>query len=340
MKIKVLVAMSGGVDSTVTAALLLKQGYDVAGVTMEIGFGEAAKAAEEAARELGIEHYVVDLQKKFSSTIIKDFLDKYQRGKTPNPCVLCNKKLKFAAFWPLMDQLGCTYLATGHYVQKIVQNNRYILKKAYSKSKDQSYFLYTLSQDVLARAIFPLGQYEKEHVRQIARDMGLKVAEKNDSQDICFIPDGDYKNFYRQNCLKQPLEGNLFDISGNKISSHQGLPYYTVGQRKGLGVALGYPCYVVALDVENNAVIIGREEDLYVEKAFTCDNNFFPFDDLLEPMQVEVKVRYKAEPVPAIIKKDGDLVEITFAEKQKSIAPGQSAVFYQGDILVGGGCLI
>ncbi len=339
MNKKVLVAMSGGVDSTVAAALLLQQGFEVAGVTMDIGFGNAGQAAAQSAGELGIKHYILDLRQDFANYVISDFLHQYDRGKTPNPCVICNKKLKFSAFWPLLDQLCYDFMATGHYVQKIEQNGRYLLKKAASEAKDQSYFLYVLSQKALARTLFPLGAYEKREIRQIASDLKLKVAEKSDSQDICFIPQGDYKDFYRQHCLHQPRPGKMLDVEGNIIGQHQGLPYYTVGQRKGLGLALGYPCYVVALDNEHNTVIIGQEKDLYKKEAFTCNNNFLPFDTLTTPLQVQVKVRYKSPPVDALIEPKGNLTKICFAEKQKSIAPGQSAVFYQQDLVIGGGCL-
>lgn len=339
MKKKVLVAMSGGVDSTVAAALLLQQGFEVSGVTMDTGFGNAGQAASQVAEDLGINHYTLDLRRDFANYVIGDFLHQYSRGKTPNPCVICNKKLKFAAFWPLLDQLDYDFMATGHYVQKIEQNDRYLLKKAVSEAKDQSYFLYALSQEALSKTLFPLGTYEKTEVRQIASDLKLKAAEKSDSQDICFIPQGDYKDFYQEHCLHQPRPGRILDINGHIIGQHQGLPYYTVGQRKGLGLALGYPCYVVALDVDNNTVIIGQEKDLYKEEAFTCDNNFLPFDRLTRPLQVQVKVRYKSPPATAIIEPKGPLTKIYFVEKQKSIAPGQSAVFYQRDLVIGGGCL-
>ena len=339
MRNKYLVALSGGVDSAVTAALLLRDGHAVSGVTMDTGIGSVPQEASLIAKELGINHYVIDLKELFKATVITDFLNSYYSGETPNPCVVCNKTIKFAAFFPLLDQLGYDYLATGHYVRQGYEKGRYLLYKGKYLPKDQSYFLYSLSQDALAKVAFPLGSYTKTKIRSLAQEFGLKVAEKKESQDICFIPNGDYRKFIEENTTKHPKSGVMVDREGNILCSHQGLAYYTIGQRKGLGLALGYPAYVVAMDKDKNQIKIGREQDLYTNCAITRENNFLPFDKLKDSLEVSVKIRYKSDPVPAIIKAEKEKIKIIFKNPVRAITPGQSAVFYQDDLLVGGGII-
>lgn len=332
--------MSGGVDSAVAAALLLKEGHQVSGVTMDTGNGKAAHEASLIAEELGIEHYIIDLKEKFKTAVIDSFIASYLNGETPNPCVVCNKELKFSAFFPLLEELQADYLATGHYVRLGDEDGRYLLYKAKYLPKDQSYFLYTLNQDVLSKTAFPLGGYNKDEIREMARQFDLRVAKKQESQDICFIPDCDYKAYIAQHAPTGHLPGNMIDKEGSLLGNHRGMAYYTVGQRKGLGLALGYPAYVIGLDKENNLVVIGKEEDLYRTETLTRDNNFLPFDQLNGDLPVTVKIRYKSPAVPAVITPEKELVRIKFKEPVRAVTPGQSAVFYQDDLLIGGGVII
>lgn len=338
MKERVFVALSGGVDSAVCAALLREAGHTVVGVTMDHGVGHSAAEAAALAQQMGIEHHIVDIRQLFKEIVQADFIRAYAAGQTPNPCVLCNREIKFRTFDALIAAQGGGLFATGHYVQKVEEKGRYLLKKARFLAKDQTYVLYGLCQAQLQRTLFPLGRYSKEEVRQLAADFDLPVAQKSDSQDICFIPDGDYHRFLRESGGLNPEPGPIVEkATGKVLGHHKGLAYYTVGQRRGLGTALGYPAYVVALDPANNALVVGTETDLFSRACLTIENNFLPFDCLLEPLSVEVKIRYNSPPVQAVIQPVAEGVLVQFVEPQKAVAPGQSAVFYQGDYLIGGG---
>ncbi len=337
---KILVALSGGVDSSVAAAILLKQGHSVLGATMQTGYGDACEAAGEVCRYLGIEHFVLDARELFKKKVIDEFITAYLRGQTPNPCVNCNKFVKFPAFWPLLNELKCDYFATGHYLQKITENGRYILVKARDNTKDQSYFLYCLGQDILEKCLFPLGDMTKSEVRRLAAEWNLPTASRSDSQDICFI-EGDYRDFLATN-LTTPLQGGeICNQQGKVIGHHRGLAYYTVGQRKGLGMALGYPAFVQKLDTQANRVIVGCAEDLFSIEAQLSDCNYLPFDELTEPLRVEVKIRYRFAPVGCVVYPTGKKsARLVFDKKQRAVTPGQSAVFYWGDKLIGGGIIV
>jgi len=338
-KKRVMAAMSGGVDSTVMAALLLEEGYEVLGLTMDTGNPQVIQEAQDVARALGISHYAVPLVEQFTREVIGNFITEYRQGRTPNPCVFCNKHVKFGALWDFGKTLGFDYFATGHYAKVREKDGRYLLYRADSAQKDQSYVLYTLTQDVLSKLLLPLGQYDKSVVRAKARELGLVAADRPDSQDICFIPDGDYRAFLkRQGVLAKP--GNFVDQNGRVLGRHEGLPFYTVGQRKGLGIALGHPVYVTALRVNTNEVVLGTEADLLWQRLVAEGCNFIPFDRLIEPLEVTAKVRYKAKATSAVI---SPLAEggtaVVFQEPEKAVTPGQSVVFYQDEMVVGGGII-
>ncbi len=338
-KQRVMAAMSGGVDSTVMAALLLEEGYEVMGLTMDTGNPRVIKEAQAAAQALGISHYAVPLTERFTQEVIGNFIAEYRQGRTPNPCIFCNKRIKFGALWDFGLKLGFDYFATGHYAQIRRQNSRTLLYKAGFARKDQSYVLYALSQEVLGRLLLPLGTYDKDVVRAKAQQLGLAAAAKPDSQDICFIPDGDYRSFLKSwGVSAKP--GAFVDKNGNVLGRHQGLPFYTVGQRKGLGIALGHPVYVVSLKADTNEVVLGTEEDLLSRRLVAENCNFIPFDRLVAPLEVMAKIRYKAQAAPALISpmEDG-AVEVVFEKPEKAVTPGQSVVFYQGDLVVGGGII-
>jgi len=335
--------MSGGVDSSVAALLLQKQGWQIIGATMDTGWGNAPEQAAALCRELGIEHHVVDVREHFDKQIVQPFVDSYLSGLTPNPCVDCNCRVKFPVFFPLMEKLNVDYLATGHYIRLIQQNGRYLLSKGMDPAKDQSYFLYRLTQDILSRAVFPLGELTKQQVRSIALEEGLSAAGQKDSYDICFVQDGDYRTLLRQRAADRLKPGNVVDTEGKVVGRHQGLANYTLGQRRGLELALGKPVYVLKLDQQHNQIVVGGKDELNCRQAYTRDNNLLPWDELTGPQQVEVKIRFKAESAPAVISPvpGGEgLVRIDFEQPQWNITPGQSAVFYQGDILIGGGRLL
>ena len=339
---KVIVAMSGGVDSSVAAFLLREQGWETIGVTMDIGYGHAPEQAAAACAQLGIAHYVVDMRSRFQERVVDGFIDAYMRGETPNPCVNCNVSLKFPAFLSLFEQLSADAFATGHYVKIIEQNGRYLLYCGDDKSKDQSYFLYRLDQDLLRRCIFTLGDLSKTQVREIAEKAGLLSAGQKDSYDVCFLPGGDYRRLIRERAGKLMRTGDMVDRGGKVVGQHKGLANYTVGQRHGLDVAFGYPAYVLELDIENNRVVVGEKAALFAEEAYTRDNHFLPFEDLKSPLAVEVRIRYRSSPKRALLEpvpNRPDLLHIHFLEPVWGVTPGQSAVFYQGDLLIGGGIL-
>ncbi len=342
MKPKVLVGMSGGVDSSVCAALLQNDGYEVVGVTLDL-FGDTEKAqgdAKSVCDTLGIQHAVFDLQNEFKRFVIDDFINEYIAGRTPNPCLVCNREIKFGEMLKIADTLGCQKIATGHYAKIIEKDGRFLLCRAEDKAKDQSYVLYCLNQEQLSRTVLPLSCHSKDDVRKTAEEYSLVNADKKDSQDICFVPDGDYAAFIERTANFVSEVGNYLDINGKVLGQHKGVIRYTIGQRKGLGIALGKPAFVIDKNPVTNEVIIGDEEHLFYKKVYVEDLNFIPFDELKNEMKVECKLRYRHTEQPAVIKpyKNGVLVE--FNDPQRAPSPGQAAVFYDGDIVVGGGTIV
>lgn len=358
MNKRVVIGMSGGVDSSVAAAVLKEQGYEVIGVTMRLWDGEnlngniaestccGASAAEDARRvadRIGIEHFVLDFRKEFSEFVVDYFVDEYVNGKTPNPCIACNKFLKFDAMLKKADILNADYIATGHYA-KIEYNddlNRYILKRANADAKDQTYALYNLTQKQLSRLLLPLGDFsDKQDVRRYAEEHGLITANKPDSQEICFIPDNDYVSFIKRRIGSLPAEGDFVDLTGNVLGRHKGIVNYTVGQRKGLGIAFGKPMFVVRIDAAENKVVLGEQGTEFSDTLYAVRPNFISFEELKEPIKVMAKVRYSAKPAPCTVSPDGDRLKIEFDAPQRAITPGQAVVMYDGDVVVGGATII
>ncbi len=339
---KVLVGMSGGVDSSVCAALLKNDGYEVVGLTLKL-FGKdntPQKDAKSVCEALNINHTVADLQNEFKKYVIDDFINEYISGRTPNPCIVCNKTIKFGEMLNLADKLGCEKIATGHYAKIIEKDGRFLLLKADDKSKDQSYVLYCLNQKQLSRVLFPLASHSKNEVREVAENLHLLNAGKKDSQDICFVPDGDYASFIEKTADFVSNVGNYLDVNGNVIGKHGGVIRYTIGQRKGLGIALGKPAFVIDKNPDTNEVVIGDEHHLFYKRVYVENVNFIPFDSLTGEMKVNCKLRYRHNEQPAVITpyKNGVLVE--FYEPQRAPSAGQAAVFYDGDIVVGGGVIV
>jgi len=341
MKEKILLGMSGGVDSSVSAILLQRQGYEVIGVTMQM-FCSNGKEAEDAKRvcdKLGITHYTFDVQEEFKTKVINPFVKNYEKCLTPNPCIECNRYLKFGKMYEFAKELGIEKIATGHYakIEKDGKTGEYLLKKSASALKDQSYVLYYIPKEILPYVIFPLEGYEnKEEIRKIAEAEGLPIAQKPDSQDICFIPDGDYGSFIEKQNGKKSIPGNIVNIEGKVLGKHKGLYYYTVGQRKGLGISNPVPLFVLGFREDKNELIVGEEEKLYQKEFFVSDINWIA-KDLEEEIEVTVKVRYQAKEAKAVLKKQGQEILVCLEEPQKGITPGQSAVFYQNNRVLGGG---
>ena len=343
---KVLIAMSGGVDSSVAADIIKAQGYETAGAIMSLfgdegsGKPEDIEDARRVADNLNIPFYVFELDEDFKKYVITDFVEAYKNGLTPNPCIVCNKHIKFGSFIRKADELGFDYVATGHYakVEFNESTQRYVVKKADDETKDQSYMLWTLSQAQLSRVILPLGGLSKEEARDSAREAGFDNADKHDSQDICFVPDGEYAAFIERWCGKKFPKGEFVNKAGEFIAEHKGLINYTIGQRKGLGIAAPAPYYVLKKDAEANKVILGSNDDLFLDTLEATDVNFISIEKLTEPLSVKAKVRYKQKETEATIYplENGD-VKVVFDTPQRAITPGQSVVFYDGDTVLGGG---
>ena len=348
---KVLVAMSGGVDSSVAAYLLMKAGYDCIGCTMKLydaredECGEktccTADDAYDAAsvcRRLGIPHYVFDFREEFKKSVIDAFISDYENGLTPNPCICCNEKLKFGRLAERAEVLGCGYIATGHYCRIVFDNGEYRLKKALDPSKDQSYVLYRMDQKLLSKTLFPLSELEKSEVRRIAEENGFINANKKESQDICFVPDGDYAAFIESLTGKTAKPGDFIGVDGKYLGRHKGIIHYTVGQRKGLGVAFGEPMYVVAVNAKENTVTLGRETDLY-KTRFSIRNVNMIGEPTSRTFCCEVMTRYRKKPCRATVELCENGADITLDEPQRAPTPGQAAVFYDGETVLGGGVI-
>ncbi len=337
---KVAIAMSGGVDSSVAAALLKERGFDVIGITMVNDSGtQAVEAARNAALKLGIPHYVIDIKEAFFEKIIKPFCLEYIRGRTPNPCTKCNKIIKFGFLLERARELGAELFATGHYARVEFCKGRYLLKKGKDPDKDQSYMLYLLTQEELSRTLFPLGELTKEEVRRSAEE--LKLPARAESQDICFVPDGDYGSFIKKLFPEAARKGPILNTKGEVIGEHKGLIFYTVGQRRGIGIRAGRPLYVVDLDPSRNAIIVGEEEELYSQEFIVGEANFIPFEKLEGALEVEVKIRYRHPEIPALIfPLEGGEILVKLSRPERAVTPGQAAVFYRGDIVIGGGTII
>ena len=344
---KVVIGMSGGVDSSVAAALLKEQGYEVIGVTMETWDGTEAVSgavhdARKVADELGIPYHVLDFKKQFKCNVMDYFTDEYVHGRTPNPCIVCNRYVKWEALLEEGKKFGAEYVATGHYASIVkLDNGRYALKRADNLAKDQTYALYNLTQDQLKRTIMPVGSFTKEEIRKKAESMGISVADKPDSQDICFIPDGDYASFVKNNAEEDIKEGNFVTPDGKVVGRHKGIIHYTVGQRKGLGVALGYPAFVIEIRPETNEVVIGSKEESMIKSFKVNRVNFMAVEDITEPTHLFVKIRYNHKGTYCTVEKTGeDELTCTFDNMEKAVTPGQAAVFYDNDVIVAGGTII
>jgi len=353
--ITVVVAMSGGVDSSVAAALLQKEGFSLIGITMKTwGFDdfpekdsgccslEAIYNARNVCNQLNIPHYTFDFTERFNDTVIRNFIDEYMLGNTPNPCVLCNKTIKWGALLEKAESLGAQFIATGHYANLNELNGRYFVSNAKDTNKDQTYALWQVSQNALKKTKFPLGEYTKPEIRKIAAEMNLKSAETPDSQEICFVPNDDYRALLEVRIpdLKEKLNHGDIVYKGKKIGEHKGYPYYTIGQRKGLNIALGKPVYVSKIDAENNIVIVDDEDGLYKYEFIAKDINLMKYERLDKPLKANVKIRYKDSGAPATIEQiNGTNIKVIFDEPKKSITPGQSTVFYEGSDVIGGGII-
>jgi tRNA-specific 2-thiouridylase len=350
---RVAVAMSGGVDSSVAAHILKRQGHDVVGLTMKIWPCEAdveddgrsccdpgsVRAAERVAEELGIRHYVLGMRAAFEAHVVRDFLLEYSRGRTPNPCVVCNRFIKFGPFLEKAAAVGATHLATGHHavVDRDEQTGAFLLRRGADSAKDQSYFLYTLTQRVLSRVLMPVGGLRKTEVRELAREAGLSVAERRESQDVCFVPRGDVESFFRQTMPEMVRPGPIEDLEGRVLGEHRGIGLYTVGQRAGLGLSRPRPTYVVSIDADRHVVIVGDDADLFTTELRASDGSWIKGAPPSDAFRAKARIRYAADPQPCSVALSERGFRLSFDTPQRAIAPGQSVVLYRGDIVLGGG---
>ena len=354
MKKKVVIGMSGGVDSSVAAYLLQEQGYEVIGIMMKLSpdnpdYEEneggccsisAANDARRVADVLDIPFYVMNFKDVFKKNVIDNFIDEYMEGRTPNPCIVCNRTIKFDEFLRKARALGADYIATGHYAKVEKQGERYVLKNSLDNKKDQTYALYGLTQEQLSHTLMPCGEYTKPEIRKIAERIGLEVFKKRDSQEICFIPDNDHGNYIKKYSGREIKQGNFVDKQGKILGRHKGIVYYTIGQRKGLGIALGKPVFVNDINPLTNQVIVGDEEDIFKIGLIAKELNFIIFDTLTSNLKVTAKIRYSAKPQSAtLIPMVNNRVKVIFDEKQRAITKGQSVVFYLENLVVGGGVI-
>lgn len=354
---KVVVGMSGGVDSSVAAYLLKKQGYDVIGVTMQIWQDEeefvqeenggccglsAVDDAKRVADMIGIPHYVMNFKKEFKTCVMDYFVDEYLHGRTPNPCNACNRYVKWEALLKRSMDIGAEYIATGHYARiKQLDNGRHVIMNSVTAQKDQTYALYNLTQSQLSHTLMPVGDYTKDEIRQIAGDIGLVVANKPDSQDICFVPDNDYAAFICNTTDYKPIPGNFVDMQGNVLGKHKGIIHYTVGQRKGLGLSLGKPFFVVAIRPETNEVVLGTNEEVFTNQLTAMNVNWMAAPDIDTEITLLAKVRYShAGSLCKVKKLEDGKIRCSFEEPVRAVTPGQAVVFYQDDYVFGGGTII
>ena len=353
---KVLVAMSGGIDSSIAALLLHEQGYEVVGITMKTwdyaSSGGSKKEtgccsldsindARQLAVNLGLPHYILDIREEFGEYIINNFVEEYLAGRTPNPCVLCNTHIKWEALLKRADMLACEFIATGHYARIRQENNRFVISKGLDQNKDQSYVLWGLTQESLKRTLFPLQNYRKSEIKQMAIENGYAdLANKSESYEICFVPDNDYRSFLKRKVegLEEKVDGGEFVLAdGTVLGKHKGYPFYTVGQRKGLEIALGEPMFVTEIIPEANRVILGTKEQLEKQEMQVINYNLIKYEALPENFTALTKIRYKDAGKMSTLTQEGDKINVLFHSNVSAIAPGQSAVFYEGDDLVGGG---
>ena len=351
-KIKVLVAMSGGVDSSAAAALLIEQGYAVSGATMQIwnedeisrgiGSNEAVTDAKKVAAQLGIEHFTFDFSAEFKENVIAPFISDYLSGRTPNPCIFCNKSMKFGLFLERALEMGFDYIATGHYATIFEDEDGYHLSRSAFDSKDQTYVLYNMNQHILSHLLLPVGNMEKSEIRAYAERAGIEVANKPDSQEICFIADDDYARYIKENSDYEDKIGDFIDHkSGGILGKHKGIIHYTIGQRKGLGIALGEPRFVTQIDAENNRVILGSNEDTFCSSLIAERVNFISGKPLLSPKRFTAKTRYSAKPSDCIVTPlENGLFSVKFDSPVRAITPGQSVVFYNENEVIGGGIIL